>query len=131
MSDIEKGDIRPDILNEKVMSAIVEIKVPIERAEEVIRLVWGVEKKLNTIVVLGVGVRCDANGEDNVILPMLHKLGYNPARAKTNMGLGRKVLRDLAKEPGLDVSQTSGDKPQSETPAPTPERAAPSKELVS
>jgi ferredoxin len=128
MSDIEKGDIRPDILNEKVMSAIVEIKVPIERAEEVIRLVWGVEKKLNTIVVLGVGVRCDANGEDNVILPMLHKLGYNPARAKTNMGLGRKILRDLSLEgtSGLDVS-----KPRNETPAPTPERAAPSKELVS
>src|SRR5580700_11207690 len=40
MSDVATGTIREDILNEKVLSAIVEIKVPIERTEEVIRLVW-------------------------------------------------------------------------------------------
>jgi len=29
------------------------------------------------------------------VLPILEKLGYNPQRAKTNIGLGRKVIRDL------------------------------------
>ena len=36
------------------MSAIVEIKVPVERTEEIIRLVWDVEKELDTVVALGV-----------------------------------------------------------------------------
>lgn len=85
----ETGEIRDDILDEKIMSAIVEIKVPVERTEEVIRLVWEVEKQINTVVALGVGVRCDANGEDHVVLPILEKLGYRPQRAKTNIGLGR------------------------------------------
>src|ERR1041385_7126109 len=34
MTDTSTGTIREDILNEKLMSAIVEIKVPVERTEE-------------------------------------------------------------------------------------------------
>ena len=47
------------------MSAIVEIKVPVERTEEIIRLVWDIEKKVDTVVTLGVGTRCDENGDEN------------------------------------------------------------------
>jgi len=89
MSDIATGTIREDILDEKVLSAIVEIKVSLERAEEIIRLVWDVEKRIETVVALGVGVRCDREGEENVVAPMLEKLGYKLERAKTNIGLGR------------------------------------------
>ena len=53
------------------------------------------EKRINTQVVIGVGVRCDENGEETIVLPILQKLGYDPQRAKTNIGLGRKVIRDL------------------------------------
>ena len=38
---------------------------------------------------LGVGVRCDEQGEDNVVGPLLERLGYRLERAKTNVGLGR------------------------------------------
>ena len=89
MTDASTGTIRPDILGEKLMSAIVEIKVPVSRAEEIIRLVWEVEKKLDTVVALGVGVRCDAEGEDEIVEPILARLGYKLERAKTNIGLGR------------------------------------------
>jgi hypothetical protein len=89
MSDVTTGTIREDILDEKLMSAIVEIKVPVSRTEEVIRLVWDVEKKLDTVVALGVGTRCDEQGEDNVVAPILERLGYKLERAKTNIGLGR------------------------------------------
>src|SRR5580658_4624384 len=89
MSDVSTGTIREDILNEKVLSAIVEIKVPIERTEEVIRLVWEVEKQIDTVVALGVGARCDETGEDNEVAPILERLGYKLERAKTNIGLGR------------------------------------------
>jgi hypothetical protein len=91
MSDVSTGTLRPDILGERVMSAIVEIKVPVERTEEVIRLVWVVEKELDTVVAIGVATRCGENGEDIVVAPILERLGYKPQRAKTNIGLGRLV----------------------------------------
>lgn len=86
------GEIRSDVLNEKVLSAILEIKVPIERVEEIVRIVWDVERRIDTVVVLGVGVRCDENGEDTRVRPVLEKLGYTLHRAKTNLGLGHSVL---------------------------------------
>ena len=89
MSDLKTGTLREDILNEKVMSAIVEIKVPVARTEEVVRLVWDVEKRIDTVVALGVGTRCDTSGEEEVVAPILEKLGYKLDRAKTNIGLGR------------------------------------------
>ena len=90
MSDVPTGTIREDILDEKVLSAIVEIKVPAARAEEIIRLVWDVEKRIDTVVTIGAGVRCDAQGDDTVVAPILERLGYNLERAKTNIGLGRR-----------------------------------------
>ena len=90
MSDVATGTIREDILDEKVLSAIVEIKVPVARAEEIIRLVWAVEKRIDTVVSIGAGVRCDDHGDDRVVAPILERLGYDLARAKTNIGLGRR-----------------------------------------
>jgi hypothetical protein len=95
MSDVAAGTIREDIMNEKVLSAIVEIKVPVERTEEIIRLVWAVEKQIDTVVAIGVGTRCDEDGEDNVVGPLLERLGYKLERAKTNIGLGRITNRNI------------------------------------
>lgn len=89
MSDVATGTIREDILNEKLLSAIVEIKVPVSRAEEIVRLVWVVEKRIDTVIALGVGARCDENGEEDAVAPVLENLGYKLERAKTNIGLGR------------------------------------------
>jgi ferredoxin len=89
MSDPASGTIREDIMNEKVLSAIIEIKVPVARTEEVIQLVREIERKLDTVVALGVATRCDADGEDRTVAPILERLGYKLERAKTNTGLGR------------------------------------------
>jgi hypothetical protein len=89
MSDVATGTLRQDILNEKVLSAIVEIKVPVERTEEIIRLVWDVEKQIKTVVALGVGARCDDDGTERIVAPVLERLGYKIQRAKTNIGIGR------------------------------------------
>jgi ferredoxin len=103
MSDISKGLIREDILDEKVLSAILEIKVPVARTEEIIRMVWEVEKRIESPVALGVGARCDEHGEEHVVAPILEKLGYNLARAKTNIGLGRITNPDAVKQVGEPV----------------------------
>lgn len=105
MTDTATGDIREDVLDEKVLSVIVEIKVPTARTEEVVRIVQSVEKRLDTIVVMGVGVRCDENGEDNVVAPILERLGYRLHRAKTNLGLGRSVLRKLGDAPHREAAE--------------------------
>jgi hypothetical protein len=89
MTDVTTGTIREDVLNEKVLSAIVEIKVGVERTEEIIKLVHEVEKEVETVISLGVGTRCDEQGEENVVAPILERLGYTLERAKTNVGLGR------------------------------------------
>jgi len=105
MTDPARGILREDILGEKLMSAIVEIKVPVERTEEIIRLVWEVEKELDTVVALGVGTRCDADGEDHVVAPILERLGYKLERAKTNTGLGRITNRPAGLRSAEGVSK--------------------------
>lgn len=104
MSDVATGTLREDILDEKVMSAIVEIKTNVERTEEIVRLVWDVEKQVDTVVALGVGTRCDAEGEDTVVAPILEKLGYKLERAKTNIGLGRISPAQVAPPVQQEVS---------------------------
>ena len=101
MSDVSTGTIQADVMGEKLMSAIIEIKVPVARTEEVVRLVWEIEKEVDTVVVLGVGTRCDEQGEENVVAPILERLGYTLHRAKTNTGLGRitNIAKDRANEP--------------------------------
>jgi ferredoxin len=99
MSDVASGTIREDILNEKVLSAIIEIKVPVARAEEIIRLVWDLEKRLDTVVTIGAGVRCDEHGDDTVVRPIIERLGYDLQRAKTNAGLGRRGAPTPAEAP--------------------------------
>jgi ferredoxin len=90
MSDVATGTIREDILDEKVLSAIVEIKVPVARVEEIVRIVRDVERRIDTVVSIGAGVRCDDQGADRVVAPILERLGYRLERAKTNVGLGRR-----------------------------------------
>jgi len=89
MSDVAAGEIRQDILNEKVLSAIVEIKVPIARMEDIIALVHEIEGQIDTVVAIGVGARCEEDGEEHEVFAVLERMGYQLERAKTNVGLGR------------------------------------------
>ena len=107
MRDVSTGTLRADILNEKVMSAIVEIKTVVERTEEIVRLVWDVEKRLKTVIAIGVGTRCDENGEDHIVEPILERLGYKLERAKTNIGLGRATLTQPAVRQGGSPRMTN------------------------
>ena len=100
LSDPAAGTIREDVLNEKILSAIVEVKVPIARMEEIIRMVREVEKQVDTVIAIGVGARCDDEGQEQEVFSALQRLGYQPERAKTNLGLGRitniKALQEHA-----------------------------------
>ncbi len=89
MSDPASGAIRADVLEEKVLSAILELKTTLEHVPQVLWVVEEVAKELNTIVAIGAATRCDAQGE-NRLEPLLKREGYAAFRAKTNLGLGRR-----------------------------------------
>ena len=88
MTDQKTGKLRDDILNEKILSAIVEFKTRIENVPMVLRRVDEVSKTLDTVVAVGVSTRCGEDGSsalDNV----LSAEGLSFTRGKTNLGLGR------------------------------------------
>ena len=89
MTDPDTGAIREDILDEKVLSAILELKTTLEHVPQVLRVVEEVAPTLDTIVSIGVATRCDAQG-DNLLEPLLKREGYAVYRGKTNLGLGRR-----------------------------------------
>ncbi len=91
MTDKSTGDLRPDILDEKVLSAIVEIKTTIHQTEAVLATVQRVNERIDTVTAVGVSTRCDDQGEDHLLAPALDDLGFRYYRAKTNLGLGRST----------------------------------------
>ena len=88
MPDPTTGAINPEVLDEKVLSAIVEVKTPEAMLPAVLRTVEEVAATLNTVVSVGVAVRCDGDGENRVEKALAGE-GYPVFRGKTNLGLGR------------------------------------------
>ena len=88
MADPKTGEIRSDIHVEKVLSAIVEIKVRLGQVPEILRIVTDTSKRLDTLVSIGVSTRCGADGT-NRLEEILDKEGFEYWRGKTNLGLGR------------------------------------------
>ena len=88
MVDRSRGKVRTDILDEKVLSAIVEIKVPLSGVEEILEVVETVGPRLQTVVSLGIGAVCGP-GASNPLPELLSRRGYPVIRGKTNLGLGR------------------------------------------
>ena len=104
MTNQSNGTIRQDILNEKILSAIVEIKTSVDRVEEVLRLVEEVNQKIDTVTAVGISTKCNLNGEDLELGPLLEEIGYKFYRAKTNMGLGRITNeQELTPEPKIQI----------------------------
>jgi hypothetical protein len=88
MTDPKTGEIRSDILDEKVLSAIVEIKVQLVQVPEILRIVTESSTQIDTLISVGVSTRCRADGT-NRLEEVLDGEGYAYWRGKTNLGLGR------------------------------------------
>lgn len=91
MADAARGTIRPDILDEKVLSAIVEIKVPFDRVPAVLACVGAVTRRIGTVVAVGVSTRCHPDGSEP-LQALLRREGHPAYRGKTNLGLGRVTV---------------------------------------
>jgi Dissimilatory sulfite reductase (desulfoviridin), alpha and beta subunits len=87
--DPATGRVKDDMRNERVMSAIIETSIPIERAEEVLAEIQRIAKTLDTVFSLDVICCYDENGTVP-IRPVFERLGIKPRmNAKVNLGMGR------------------------------------------
>ena len=90
MTDPARGEINPEILNEKILSAIVEAKTTHEMVPRILAIIEQVGRRLDTVISVGVGVRCEPDGSAP-IESALREHGYEFVRGKTNLGLGRRM----------------------------------------
>ena len=93
MKDRSTGLLDPEVLDERVMSAVVEFTVPMERVPEILSTIQEVQSRVDTVFTVGVICRVE---EDNSIpvIPLLEKEGFVPSSgAKVNVGLGKLLPR--------------------------------------
>ncbi len=89
LMNVQTGDIRSDVLQEKVLSAIVEFLIPEEKLTEVLRAVKQVSQEIDTVFSLDMIARLDENCFSPTLEVARHE-GFNPAPStKTNVGLGK------------------------------------------
>ncbi|MEE8442614.1 MAG: 4Fe-4S binding protein [Dehalococcoidia bacterium] len=97
MKDTSTGDLDPDVLNEKFLSCILEMLMPLTRVAEALETVKQVAPELDTVISLVVNGRCGPDGE----IPyeeMVKQAGFTMRpNGKTNLGLARRT--DPQKEP--------------------------------
>ena len=91
MTEPARGTIRPDILNEKILSAIVEIKTKLEEVPAVLRKIRELSREVATVISIGVSTRCGGAGEER-LGEILQREGYPTYRGKTNLGLGARTI---------------------------------------
>ena len=103
MTDPKKGAIRPDVLDERVLSAIVELKTPMERVPEILRIVTDLADDAETVISIGVATRCTDDGE-SALEPLLEQEGFAFWRGKTNLGLGRAPATKMREEQEAPVA---------------------------
>ena len=96
--DKSTGEIDPSVLNEKVLSCIIEFGAPAEKLLDLLNAITTASAKLNTVLSLGVICKIDENNSSIVERDVV-AAGYNIRRTscKTNIGLGRPLYEDRIK----------------------------------
>ena len=95
MVDAATGKLREDIRDEKVLSCIVEVTVPLERTSQTLDIIKEICEKSETVISIGVSTVCNSDGTDSV-REILEQKGYQAGWAKLNLGLGRITNTNVA-----------------------------------
>lgn len=89
MSDTKTGQLNPEILNEKVLSAIIEIKIDLDKVPIYLKKIKETLDDFPTVCSLVVAGRCNEHG-DIPYIDAVRSAGLNLSPGgKTNLGLGR------------------------------------------
>jgi len=91
MTDVQNGCLPENILGEKVLSAIIELKTNLAELPSVLEAVERVAGELDTVVSVGVSSKCDDDGSiahERACFEAGYAVSLN---GKTNLGLARPV----------------------------------------
>ena len=94
IADPKTGRMKADVLDEKVLSAIIECKTTLEKIPLFLNAIDAVQHRIDTVMSVGVASRCLPDGT----IPheeWVRKAGYALSpNGKTNLGLGRPLFRE-------------------------------------
>lgn len=94
MEDKKTGRLKKEFLQEKILSAILEVQIQKNQLESVVGALIPALEKVDTVVSWSLISRFEEDGELPVIED-LKALGLSPRlNAKINMGLGRPLIED-------------------------------------
>jgi len=86
------GEFKPEFVNEKVLSAILEVRFNDAELEDIIAKIFPLFDTLETVVSVGLVSRFDEN-DSLPVIERLKKLGLTVRpNAKINVGLGRPLV---------------------------------------
>jgi len=92
MTDPKTGSINPEVLHEKVLSAIVEFMIPTERLPEVLAVLDRVARDIDTVFSGDIITRVGEGGA----VPYVHEIRsrgrFLSINGKSNVGLGRPLI---------------------------------------
>ncbi|MEW6672728.1 MAG: 4Fe-4S binding protein [Thermodesulfobacteriota bacterium] len=94
MSDPKTGKFKEDILNEKVLSAILEFSLKIDRLPELFPVLETVAGQIDSVFSLDVATRIPPDGSVPTA-PYIAATGlWMAPNGKTNVGLGRPLIKE-------------------------------------
>jgi hypothetical protein len=95
MVDQKTGRLNPEVISEKVCSAMIESTTPLENLPAVINEIKGVSKEIETVFSLTISSRLEEDGTApcEKILKDLEVPFY--INGKTNVGLGRPLFKEV------------------------------------
>ncbi len=96
IADTKTGSMQPSVLNEKVLSAIIEVRARDSQVAAVLKALKDVEPSLDTVMSVGIAARCAEDGSvpyEGAVRASGWKLSLN---GKCNVGLGRPPFREAA-----------------------------------
>ena len=95
MVDTETGKMKEEVLDEKVLSAIIEVKTRLEKIPDYLETLRAIQGETDAVFSVGVASRCLPDGS----IPhekWVREAGYTLSpNGKTNLGLGRPLFQEV------------------------------------
>lgn len=94
MSDIKTGKFKEELLNERVLSGVIELLIPLQKVPNIISRLREVEPHLDTVFSLGIISKVAADGSFPHV-KVIQDLGlWMSPNGKNNVGLGRPLAKE-------------------------------------
>lgn len=93
IDDKKQGKLNKEIINEKVLSTIIEFKAPIEKSKEIFQTIKDFSENTKTVFCLSIVGRVSEDGSIPVLKAMKAEKIDVAINGKVNVGLGKKVIK--------------------------------------